>query len=133
MMNNARFGSEPSVLAMREPEDEAGIAAICLWDEQDGVHVTDAKALYDLRSRRFGNAGCCRRAQIDVAVICVSAKSLNVKMFWVRVPGNLMIADPLSKRLGNSVLLRRIMALGRYALAKEATLHLEGPPEGCVT
>ena len=43
VMNNARFVSEPSVLAMREPEDEAGIAAIRVCDEQDGVHVTDAK------------------------------------------------------------------------------------------
>ena len=34
---------EWTVLAMREPEDEAGIAAIRVCDEQDGVHVTDAK------------------------------------------------------------------------------------------
>lgn len=43
VMNNARFVSEPSVLAMHKPEDEAGIAAIRVCDEQDGVHVTDAK------------------------------------------------------------------------------------------
>ena len=70
-----------------------------------------------------------RRAQIDVAVICVSARTLNVKTFWV--PGSAMIADPLTKRLGNGALLRKILASGRYALARDSMGHLDFPPEGC--
>lgn len=54
-----------------------------------GAHVTDAKALFDLLSRRSGNAGQDRRAQIDVAVISVSAKALRTKTFWV--PGSAML------------------------------------------
>ena len=34
--------------------------------------MTDAKVLYDLLNRRSGNAGYCRRAQIDLTVICVT-------------------------------------------------------------
>jgi hypothetical protein len=48
-------------------------------------NVTDAKALYDLLDRRSGNAGQCRRAQIDVAVICVSAKALKLTTYWCLV------------------------------------------------
>ena len=129
IMNNSRFGCEESVLVMREPDDEESVASIRLCDEQDGIHVTDAKALYDLLNRRSGNAGHCRRAQIDVAVICVSARTLNVKTFWV--PGSAMIADPLTKRLGNGALLRKILASGRYALARDSMGHLDFPPEGC--
>ena len=129
VMDNRRFGDEQSALVMREPEDADAVASIRLCDEQQGIHVTDAKALFDLLSRRSGNAGHCRRAQIDVAVICVSAKTLRVKTFWV--PGSVMIADPLTKRLGNSSLLRRIMALGRYALVRDSSSDIEMPPEGC--
>jgi hypothetical protein len=42
-----------------------------------------------------------------------------------------MIADPLTKRLGNGALLRKILASGRYALARDSMGHLDFPPEGC--
>ena len=91
--------------------------------------MTDAKALYDLLHRRSGNAGQDRRAQIDVSVIYTSAKLLNVTTYWV--PGHIMIADPLTKRLGNSTLLRRTMARAKFALRRQ--LDQEAPPEGCET
>ena len=43
----------------------------------------------------------------------------------------IMIADPLTKRLGNSALLRKTMARAKFALRKQPD-H-EAPPEGCET
>lgn len=103
------------------------VAEIQIVDTEPGVRVTDAKALFDLLSRRSGNAGHCRRAQIDVAVIWVSARALHVKTFWV--PGTAMIADPLTKRLGNSSLLRRVMQMAKYGLSRQSTGHLNDPLE----
>ena len=54
--------------------------------------VTDARALYDL----------CRRAQLDVAVMARSAEALRTSVHWV--PGMYMLADSLTKRLGNGTL-----------------------------
>eukprot|EP00913_Durusdinium_trenchii_P022711 g21330.t1 len=54
---------------------------------------------------------------IDVAVIHVSAAALRVKTFWV--PGTQMLADPLTKRLGNSALLRKAMSEATYALVRQ--------------
>ena len=117
VLDGTRLGDEQSVLVMKMPENEDSAAAIRIADDGKGAHVTDAKALYDLLSRRSGNAGQDRRAQIDVAVICVSAKTLNVLTFWV--PGSCMLADPLTKRLGNSSLLRKAMETAKYALVKD--------------
>ena len=128
-MDRTRLGPEASVLVMRRPEDESRAPELYVQDDDKGIHVTDAKALYDLLHRRSGNAGQDRRAQIDVSVIYTSAKLLNVTTYWV--PGHIMIADPLTKRLGNSTLLRRIMARAKYALRKQP-VH-DGPPEGCET
>ena len=36
-----------------------------------------------------------------------------------------MIVDPLTKRLGNDVLLRKILTSVRYALAKDSMDHLD--------
>ena len=114
--------------------------SVRIFDDDQGVHVTDAKALFDLLNRRSGNAGQCRRAQIDVAVICISARTLQVVTFWV--PGSVMLADPLTKRLGNSALLRKAMREATYALTKHGadgkeddgkTCDMELPPEGCKT
>ena len=121
VMDGTRFGEEQSVLVVRiedEEEEEQNVPAIRIKDESESPHVTDAKALYDLLNRRSGNAGHCRRAQIDVSVICVSARALRVTTFWV--PGGFMLADPLTKRLGNGALLRLHMQKGRYALTREA-------------
>ena len=115
--DGTRLGDEQSLLVMRMPEDEEKAKSIHIQDKEFGIHVIDAKALFDLLNRRSGNAGQDRRAQIDVAVICVSAKAMNVKTY--SVPGSVMVADALTKRLGNSVLLRRIMACAKYALTKQ--------------
>ena len=129
VLDGSRLGSSESLMVVRLPEGEEpeDVASIRVIDKMTGAHVTDAKALYDLLSRRSDNAGQDRRAQLDVAVICVSARALKCKTFWV--PGQQMIADPLTKRLGNSALLRRVMATAKYGLTKEAGV-LEGPPEG---
>ena len=120
VMDGTRLGSEPSPMVVRLPEEEAeDVKSIRICDKRSGIHVTDAKALYDLLSRRSGNAGHDRRAQIDVAVIHVSARALGVTTFWV--PGNLMIADPLTKRLGNSTLLRKTMSEASFALCRVAS------------
>ena len=104
---------------MRAPDESSeDIRAIRISDDQPGAHVTDAKALYDLLSRRSGNAGQDRRPQIDVAVIFISAQALKVTTYWV--PGSIMIADPLTKRLGNGALLRQVMKDGFYHLTKQA-------------
>lgn len=107
-----------SALVVRLPEGEDhDVASIRVIDHDTGAHVTDGKALFDLLSRRSGNAGQCRRAQIDVAVICISDRMLKVKTFWV--PGPQMLADPLTKRLGNSTLMRRVMKSAKYSLVRE--------------
>ena len=119
VMDGTRLGDQESALVVRLPEEEdEQVRSIRVIDEGTGAHVTDAKALFDLLSRRSGNAGHDRRAQVDVAVIFVSARALKVKTFWV--PGSEMLADPLTKRLGNSSLLRRVMASARFALARQA-------------
>ena len=120
VLDGSRLGSSESLMVVRLPEGEEpeDVASIRVIDKMTGAHVTDAKALYDLLSRRSGNAGQDRRAQLDVAVICVSARALKCKTFWV--PGQQMIADPLTKRLGNSALLRKVMATAKYGLTKEA-------------
>ena len=123
--DGSRFGDEQSVLVVRQlDEDESEtVSSIRITDDSEGVHATDAKALFDLLNRRSGNAGHCRRAQIDVSVIYVSAKTLKVTTFWV--PGGSMLADPLTKRLGNSALLRRHLRLAKYALTKLGSQKLE--------
>ena len=77
VMDGTRLGYQQSVLVMKMPEDEESVRAIKIYDDGRGAHVADTKALYDLLSRRSRNAGQCRRAQIDVAVICVSAKAFQ--------------------------------------------------------
>ena len=80
--------------------DDETIAVVRCKDVDGSLAVTDARALYDLFHRRSGAAGLCRRAQLDVAVMAKSAELLRTKVHWV--PGEWMIADPLTKRLGNS-------------------------------
>ena len=119
VLDGTRLGDAESAMVLRLPEHEdESVASVRITDQATGAHVTDAKALYDLLSRRSGNAGQCRRAQIDVAVICISAKQLRTKTFWV--PGPQMLADALTKRLGNSTLLRKAMKEAAYCLVKEA-------------
>ena len=118
ILDGARFGDNESALAVRQTDDS------------ESIHVTDAKALFDLLQRRSGNAGHCRRAQIDVSVICISARTLRVTTYWV--PGEHMIAEPLTKRCGNSQLMRRILRLAQYALSKSGFHELqdkESPPK----
>ena len=123
VMDGSRLGDESSAMVVRLPDDEEeSVRSIRIRDEESGAHVTDAKALYDLLARRSGNAGHDRRAQIDVAVIHVSARALKVLTVWV--PGSLMLADPLTKRLGNGALLRRVMADAVYGLSREALAEL---------
>ena len=118
MLDGTRLGGDESILAVRVKDDEPAL------------HVTDAKALYDLLQRRSGNAGHCRRAQIDVSVICVSARALKCSTHWV--PGEFMEADPLTKRNGNSSFTRKIMRLAKYAIGREgqrAIGLMEVPPK----
>ncbi|CAE7489950.1 GIP [Symbiodinium sp. CCMP2592] len=104
VMDASRYGPDLSAVAVRQP------------DPQDPtIMVTDARALYDLYNRRSGAAGLDRRAQIDVAVLATSAKVLGARVFWL--PGLYMLADALTKRLGNSQLARLVMALGLYGLS----------------
>ena len=120
VMDGSRLGPEPAAMVVKLPDEEPeDVRSIRVKDDHTGVHVTDAKALYDLLHRRSGNAGHDRRAQIDVAVIHVSAKAMGIVTFWV--PGSLMIADPLTKRLGNSALLHRVMRDAKFALCRETT------------
>ena len=101
----------------RYGEDET-IAVVRVRDEDEGAAVTDARALYDLFHRRSGSAGLCRRAQLDVAVMSKSAELLRTTVHWL--PGQYMIADCLTKRLGNSSLLRAVMETAEYGLTKSA-------------
>ena len=105
-------------------------------DEAESILVTDARALYDLFHRRSGAAGLCRRAQIDVAVLAASAQVLNAQVFWV--PGIFMIADCLTKKVGNATLMRKVMLLGAYALQPGPLKTIldsasDSPPGGCGT
>ena len=102
------------------------VAVVRCKDEEGGLAVTDARALYDLFHRRSGAAGLCRRAQLDVAVMAKSAELLKTKVHWV--PGDWMIADPLTKRLGNSSMLRKIMRLAQFGLTKQSLSNLIDTP-----
>ena len=102
------------------------VAVVLCKDEDGGLAVTDARALYDLFHRRSGAAGLCRRAQLDVAVMAKSAALLKTKVHWV--PKDWMIADPLTKRLGNSSLLRKIMRLAQFGLTKRSLSNLIDTP-----
>ena len=102
-----RYGSQESVITIRLPES----------DDQS-IIVTDARALFDHLQRQSGSsAGQDRRAQVDAAVIAASLRSLACKTSWV--PGDWMLADPLTKKLGNSTLLRAILNESRYALSMD--------------
>ena len=102
-----RYGNQESVITLRLPES----------DDQS-IIVTDARALFDHLQRQSGSsAGQDRRAQVDAAVIAASLRSLTCKTFWV--PGDWMLADPLTKKLGNSTLLRAILNESRYALTMD--------------
>ena len=83
------------------------MAVVRVKDEDGAAAVADARALYDLFHCRSGAAGLCRRAQLDVAVMAKSAELLKTKVYWL--PGEWMLADPLTKRLGNSTWLRKVM------------------------
>ena len=125
VMDATRYGPDLSAVAVRQPDPE-----------DPTIMVTDARALYNLYNRRSGAAGLDRRAQIDVAVLATSVKVLNARVFWL--PGMYMLADALTKRLGNSQLARLVMSLGLYALRKEALeqllcTDLEQPSGGCET
>ena len=105
-------------------------------DDQESILITDARALYDLFHRRSGAAGLCRRAQIDVCVMASSASSLNAPVHWI--PGAYMLADCLTKRVGNSSLMRKVMTGGVYALQPEPLKVIletisDAPPDGCGT
>ena len=116
--------------------NDVSVAVVRQKDGDNSILVTDARALYDLFHRRSGAAGLCRRAQIDVAVMCKSASLLNASVYWV--PGQYMLADPLTKKTGNSRLLRGVMILGQYAVQEGPLQQLiatlpDVPPDGCVT
>ncbi|CAE7558955.1 iscS [Symbiodinium pilosum] len=112
--------------------DDETVAVIRVKDEEDSMAVTDARALYDLWHRRSGAAGLCRRAQLDVAVMRKSAEVLKTKLYWL--PGEYMVADALTKRLGNSSLLRWGMATCQFAVTKTALSKLwMSPSVGCKT
>ncbi|CAE7348803.1 RE1, partial [Symbiodinium necroappetens] len=105
-------------------------------DDAESILVTDARALYDPCHRRSGAAGLCRRAQIDVAVLAASAQTLQALVFWV--PGTFMLADCLTKRVGNASLMRKVMLSGQYALQPGPLKILldsasDAPPGGCET
>ena len=105
-------------------------------DDEESFMVTDARALYDLFHRRSGAAGLCRRAQIDMAVMASSAQLMNAPVYWI--PGIYMIADCLTKRAGNSTLMRKVMLSGLFALQPEPLKVLidtasDAPPDGCDT
>ena len=68
--------------------------------------------------------------------MCTSARQLNASVHWI--PGLYMIADPLTKRLGNRRLLRGVMIKRQFAVQKEPLEALladlpEAPPDGCET
>ncbi|CAE7350344.1 RE1 [Symbiodinium sp. CCMP2592] len=105
-------------------------------DEEESIMITDARALYDLFHRRSGAAGLCRRAQIDVSVMAASAELLRASVYWV--PGIYMLADCLTKRVGNSTLMRKVMLSGTFALQPGPLQELintasDAPPDGCDT
>ena len=120
VLDGARLGGDESILAVRVKDDEPAL------------HVTDAKALHDLLQRRSGNAGRCRRAQIDVSVICVSARALKCSTHWV--PGELTVADPVTKRNGKKQFHSQDHATGevRHRQRRATSDWVNGgPPEGC--
>jgi len=104
------FGSNESAMVVRLTEDSRPTAT-----------VTDAKALYDAISRKSGQ-GDCKRAMVDIAVMSHSIKALRAKVFWI--PGELMVADSLTKKNGNGTLTRRILRLAQYGISAEAAATL---------
>ena len=128
--DGTRYGPDESVAVVRQVDPS-----------EESILVTDARALYDLFHRRSGSAGLCRRAQIDVSVLAESARVLKATVHWL--PGLFMLSDCLTKRLGNAVLMRKVMLHGKYAikdlgLQKLALLSgdvadLNSPPDGCET
>ena len=119
--DGTRFGVDESAVVVRQQDPD-----------ENTILVTDARALYDLFHRRSGAAGLCRRAQIHVSVMAASAKALRAEVHWL--PGVHMLADCLTKRLGNAALMRRVLGLGRYAIKEDGLLalsNLESPPDGC--
>ena len=106
--------------------DDETVTVVRCKDDDDSLAVTDARALYDLFHRRSGAAGLCRRAQLDVAVMAKSAELLKTKVHWL--PGEWMLADPLTKRLGNSCLLRKVMRVAHFGLTRHALSTLMDTP-----
>ena len=101
-----RFGPDlDSVVIVRQKANE------------ESFMITDARAPYDLFHSRSGAAGLCRRAQIDVSVMASSAQTMNAPVCWI--PGVYMIADCLTKRVGNSTFMRKVMLSGLSALQPE--------------
>ncbi|OLQ05028.1 hypothetical protein AK812_SmicGene11763 [Symbiodinium microadriaticum] len=109
--DGTRFGVDESAVVVRQQDPD-----------ENTILVTDARALYDLFHRRSGAAGLCRRAQIHVSVMAASAKALRAEVHWL--PGVHMLADCLTKRLGNAALMRRVLGLGRYAIKEDGLLAL---------
>ncbi|OLP83955.1 hypothetical protein AK812_SmicGene35208 [Symbiodinium microadriaticum] len=98
VMDAGRYGpDDESLVAVRQPSRRTLT-----------IMVTEARALDDLYQRRSGAAGLDRRAQIR--------KVLKTQIYWP--PRVFMLADSLTKRLGNSQLTRLVMALGLYGLRK---------------
>ena len=128
--DGSRYGPDQTIAVVRQVDPS-----------EESILVTDARALYDLFHRRSGAAGLCRRAQIDVSVLAESARVLKATVHWL--PGNFMVSDCLTKRLGNSALMRKVMLHGKYAikacgLEKLAQLadcisDPKSPPDGCET
>ena len=106
------FGAAETVVVIRAPE---GSAETCV--------VTDARGLHDMLVRKSGSAkGLCRRAQLDVAVMGHSLRSLNGQVHWV--PGEVMVADALTKRNGNGALLRSVLRVACYGVTAHAIHEL---------
>jgi hypothetical protein len=110
--NSTIFGnSETAVVISQTPNPE------------ETALVTDARALFDHRMKRSGNAGSQdRRAQTGIVVITHNPQAVHGKLFWV--PAEVMVSDTLTTRNGNSALLRKVLFLAVYGVGAEAIQEL---------
>ena len=110
---SSRLGSQESYVVVRR-----------LGPEMPSFAVTDARGLYDHLGRPSGATGSSsdRRSKIDISVLSQSMKAVNGQITWL--PNEIMVSDCLTKKTGNSALLRYIMQQAKFALRKDGVSSL---------
>ena len=108
-----RYGPGESVVVVRR-----------LGEELPSYSTIDARGLYDHLARPSGSTGSSsdRRTKVDIGVICESLRSVSGSVHWL--PNQIMIADCLTKKSGNTALMRFIMEKSLFAIRAESVQRL---------